>query len=66
VGEWLALTGTPLGAGDAMALGLADHGLAVDQLASAWDALAELQFVDVAYITQCFATFSIAVSQEET
>jgi len=30
VGEWLALTGTPLGAGDAMALGLDDHGLAVD------------------------------------
>ena len=39
-GEWLGLTGEVIGAGQAIALGLADSVVAVDQLQSAWDALA--------------------------
>lgn len=65
-GEWLALTGTTLGAGDAIALGLADRCLAVQQLAQAWDALAGLQCVDTTAINQWVASFSIAASTQQT
>jgi enoyl-CoA hydratase/carnithine racemase len=41
-GEWLGLTGEVIGAGQAIALGLADGVVAVDQLQSAWDALATM------------------------
>ncbi len=63
-GEWLALTGTTIGAGDALALGLADHCLAVDQLTPAWDALTQLPSFDKAAISRLVASISIAVSQE--
>jgi len=43
-GEWLGLTGEAIGAGQAIALGLADSVVAVDQLQSAWDALATADF----------------------
>ena len=43
-GEWLGLTGEAIGAGQAIALGLADSVVAVDQLQSAWDALAATDF----------------------
>lgn len=45
-GEWLALTGTTLGAPDAVALGLADHCLDVNQLVPAWDALMDVNPAD--------------------
>jgi len=45
-GEWLALTGTVLGAGDAIALGLADQRVEASGLQPAWDTLADLDFAD--------------------
>jgi enoyl-CoA hydratase/carnithine racemase len=41
-GEWMGLTGEVIGAGQAIALGLADGVVAVEQLQSAWDALATM------------------------
>ncbi|MBV8620727.1 MAG: enoyl-CoA hydratase/isomerase family protein [Curvibacter sp.] len=41
VGEWLALTGDAIGAGEALAYGLADHFLGSDRQAALWEALAE-------------------------
>ncbi len=59
-GEWLALTGEALGAGEAMALGLADTCLDVTQLASAWDALANTDFAAEGAIDRWLAMYSIA------
>ncbi|MDD2923662.1 enoyl-CoA hydratase/isomerase family protein [Rhodoferax sp.] len=59
-GEWLALTGTPLNAAEAMALGLADHQLAADQQAALWEALAQLPSCDEASLDSLIATFSVA------
>lgn len=61
-GEWLALTGSPLDAAGALALGLADHCLDVAQLPQAWAALGQLDLADPAALAQWIATFSIAVS----
>ena len=41
-GEWLGLTGEIIGAGDAISLGLADRYLEASGLATAWQALEEL------------------------
>ena len=60
VGEWLALTGEIIGAADALAFGLADACLAVDQLQSAWDALAHLPLLDANTISAWLAIYSIA------
>lgn len=57
-GEWLALTGTVLGAAEAMALGLADHCLDVGRLAQAWDALADIESPDAAGLQAWLAEFS--------
>jgi enoyl-CoA hydratase/carnithine racemase len=65
-GEWLGLTGSTLGAASAIALRLADHCVAVDQLTMAWDALATLDPADVAQFDHWLATYSIATSQEYT
>jgi enoyl-CoA hydratase/carnithine racemase len=59
-GEWLALTGTTLDGSQAIALGLADQAVAVEQLQPLWDALAQLQPCDPAQINALVATFSIA------
>ncbi len=59
-GEWLALTGTTLGAGDAIALGLADHCIDVAQLEQTWAALGQLNLVDAPHIEALIATYSIA------
>ena len=59
-GEWLALTGTTLGAGDAIALGLADHCIDVAQLEQAWAALGQFDLVDAPHIDALIATYSIA------
>ena len=60
VGEWLALTGELLGAADALAFGLADATVGVDQLQSAWDGLAELDLNDAQNIDVWLATYSEA------
>jgi len=63
-GEWLALTGTTLTAAQAIALGLADHGLDVAQQASAWDALGQINPADPLQMAQWITTYSIAFSPE--
>jgi len=59
-GEWLALTGTTLGAAEAIELGLADHCLDVQQLPQAWEALAALNPFDTAQLSTWIATFRVA------
>jgi enoyl-CoA hydratase/carnithine racemase len=59
-GEWLALTGTTLGAAEALDLGLADHCLDVHKLPRAWDALAELNPLDAVQMSNWVAAFSVA------
>ncbi len=44
VGEWLALTGESIGAGDALEFGLADTCFNSSKLASAWQALGSIRF----------------------
>jgi enoyl-CoA hydratase/carnithine racemase len=63
-GEWLALTGSPLNASQAIALGLADQAVAVDQLPVLWDALAQLESCDLAKVGALVATFSIVFDKE--
>jgi enoyl-CoA hydratase/carnithine racemase len=61
-GEWLALTGTLLGAGEALALCLADACLDVEQLATAWEALASLKLQEAGALASWLALYSIAPS----
>ncbi|MDP2000585.1 MAG: enoyl-CoA hydratase/isomerase family protein [Rhodoferax sp.] len=56
-GEWLGLTGEVIGAGQAIALGLADSGVAVDQLEFAWDALASTDFEEPDAVAPWLATY---------
>jgi enoyl-CoA hydratase/carnithine racemase len=65
-GEWLALTGCTLNASQAIALGLADHAVAVEQLQPLWDALGQLEPCDRAQVNALVATFSIAVDAGST
>jgi enoyl-CoA hydratase/carnithine racemase len=65
-GEWLALTGTTLGAADAMALGLADHCLDSARLTQAWDALASINPLEADQISQWIAHFSIVPCADNT
>ncbi len=60
VGEWLALTGELLGAADALAFGLGDAAINVEQLQKAWDGLAELDLNDAQSIEQWLAMYSEA------
>ena len=57
-GEWLALTGTSLGAALAIASGLADHCLDAERLPQAWDALADIKSLDGAQLKAWVAEFS--------
>lgn len=57
-GEWLALTGTALGAAEAIELGLADHFLDADKLPQAWDALADIASPDTGRLKAWLAEFS--------
>ena len=59
-GEWLALSGTSLGAAEAISLGLADHCLDAEKLPQAWDALADLKAPDAAALPAWLAQFSAA------
>jgi enoyl-CoA hydratase/carnithine racemase len=65
-GEWLALTGSTLDASQAIALGLADHVVAVEQLVPLWDALAELEPCNQAQLDTLIATFTVAVDAGST
>ncbi len=65
-GEWLALTGQALGAGNAIALGLADVCLAQDRLPAAWADLAGLDWTTPAPLAPWIATYSIAAEPDET
>ncbi|MDD5336477.1 MAG: enoyl-CoA hydratase/isomerase family protein [Rhodoferax sp.] len=60
-GEWLALTGDTIGAGQALELGLADSCFDVARLASAWDALASTDFDRAGAMEQWLALFSVTV-----
>lgn len=64
VGEWLALTGDTIGAGDAMAFGLADGCVALDQQAPVWDALGMQSFSDGAAIKAFITSKFIAANAE--
>ena len=57
-GEWLALTGEIIGAGQALELGLADSCFEVTQLPSAWDALTSLDFDRAGALEQWLSLFS--------
>ena len=57
-GEWLALTGETIGAGQALELGLADTCFEVTKLASAWDALTSLDIDRAGSLEQWQALFS--------
>ena len=59
-GEWLALTGTALGAFEAIELGLADHCLEASQLTQAWNALADIKSPDAASLRAWLAEFTAA------
>jgi enoyl-CoA hydratase/carnithine racemase len=57
-GEWLALTGTTLGAAEAIELGLADHFLDIEKLPQAWDALADIVSPDTERLKAWLTEFS--------
>ena len=60
VGEWLALTGETIGAGDAIAFGLADVCVPSDQQAALWEALGQQSFADGQAVQQWITAKSIA------
>ena len=60
VGEWLALTGDTIGAGDAIAYQLADGCMPSDWQAAVWDALAAQSFADGAAIKAYVASQFVA------
>lgn len=64
VGEWLGLVGETIGAGDAIAFGLADGGLAVEDQAPLWEALGTQVFPDGAAIQTFVATKLIAIEPQ--
>ena len=59
VGEWLALTGELIGAGDALEFGLADTFFDIARLPSAWSALASIDFARPGAMDQWLDMFSI-------
>ena len=62
VGEWLALTGDTIGAGDAIDNQLADGCLPADQQAAVWDALGTERFATGAAIKDYVASKFVAAS----
>ena len=63
-GEWLALTGTSLGAAEAIASGLADHCLDAERLPQAWEALAGISPLEADQMAAWLAEFSMAGEQQ--
>ena len=62
VGEWLALTGDTIGAGDAIENQLADGYVPSDQQAALWDALATQAFASGSAVTDYVASQFVAAS----
>ena len=62
VGEWLALTGDTIGAGDAIESRLADGCLPADQQAAVWEALGSQVFADGAAVKAFVASKLVAAS----
>lgn len=62
VGEWLALTGDTIGAGDAIENQLADGCLPADQQAAVWDALGTQSFASGAAVKDYVASKFVAAS----
>ena len=62
VGEWLALTGDTIGAGDAIESRLADGCLPADQQAAVWEALGAQTFADGAAVKSYVASKFVAAS----
>ncbi|AOG23359.1 enoyl-CoA hydratase/isomerase family protein [Acidovorax sp. RAC01] len=65
-GEWLALTGDTIGAGDAIAVGLADGCLPSDQQVPLWEALGTQQFPGGAAVKEYVATKMVAAEVDAT
>lgn len=65
-GEWLALTGSTLGADEAIGFGLADHCLDAGQLPQAWDTLADINPQDELQLEAWVAAFSVAIHAPST
>lgn len=65
VGEYLALTGEVIGAGQAMAYGLADVRRPAAALPALWDALGHQVFADIASVKSWIATELIADQASE-
>ncbi len=66
VGEWLALTGETLGAGDAIAFGLADHGIGSASLPDIWEALGAAGLDLQSALNDLFAPHLVAVQAMAT
>ena len=66
VGEWLALTGDTIGAGDAIAFGLADGCLPLDAQVPVWDALGTQTFADGAAVKAFVASKMVAADAQLT
>ena len=64
VGEWLALTGETIGAEQAIACGLADRRIALDQQEPLWQQLGQASFANGAAIKDFAASKCIAASAE--
>ena len=63
-GEWLALTGETINAGDAVALKLADVVLPAESLPALWDGLGAKTFADGAAVQRWIASKGIAFSAD--
>ena len=67
VGEWLALTGETIGAGDAVAFGLADGCMPSGEQAALWEQLGSQHFADGKTVEQLVASkFVAADAQHES
>lgn len=66
VGEWLALTGDTIGAGDAIENRLADGCLPADQQAAVWEALGTQSFASGAAVKDDVASKFVAASALQT
>ena len=65
VGEWLALTGETIGAGDAVAFGLAEGCLAASALEAVWHGLGTEQFANGAQAQAFIASKLIAADADQ-
>ena len=64
VGEWLALTGETIGAGDAVAFGLADGCMPSGEQAALWEQLGSQHFADGKTVEQLVASKFVAADAQ--